>query len=116
MVGSFVRDRADISEFNLDIEAFLRAQVVELVVDVVSVTYIALQAEDSETFEHLGLMDHRVQVVTVVQNAGYGAVSLLQGLAGELIPGGLGVEVWRLKYLWALQNLGLDCVWLKGNF
>ena len=50
------------------------------------VTYIALKAEDSETFEHLRLVDHRVEVVAIVQNAGYRAVCLLHGLARELVP------------------------------
>ena len=94
MVGCLVRDGTDISKFDLDIKAFLSAQVVKFVVDVVGVTDIALETEDGETFKHLGLVDHRVEVVAVVQNARYSTVCLLHGLAGKLVPGGLGVEVW----------------------
>ena len=94
VVGCLVRDGTDISKFDLDIQAFLSAQVVKLVVDVVGVADIALETEDSETFKHLGLVDHRVEVVAVVQNTRYSTVCLLHWLAGKLVSGGLGVEVW----------------------
>ena len=94
MVGCLVRDGTDISKFDLDIQAFLSAQVVKLVVDVVGVADIALETEDSETFKHLGLVDHRVEVVAVVQNTRYSTVCLLHWLAGKLVSGGLGIEVW----------------------
>lgn len=90
----------------------MSAQVVKLVVDVVGVTDIALETKDGETFKHLGLVDHRVEVVAVVQNARYSAVCLLHWLTGKLVPGSLGVEVWRLIDLRTIQDLGFNGVWL----
>lgn len=53
-----VLNQTDVSVLDKDVETLLNAHVVELFVDVACVLLITLQAEDSEVFECLWLMDH----------------------------------------------------------
>lgn len=46
------------------------------------VVHVSLQTEDSEAFEQLGLVDHSIEVVRVVQNTALGAISMLVLLTG----------------------------------
>lgn len=80
-----------------------------------SIVDVSLQAEDSEALKQLGLVDHCVKVIRVVQDASLRAVSVLVLLAGEGVSGGLSLEVGRLKNFGALQHLGLNGVGLKAD-
>lgn len=60
VVGGFVTNGADISELDSDFEAFLCGQVIELVIDVVGVSDVALEAEYGKALKHLRLMHHSV--------------------------------------------------------
>jgi len=56
--GGLVRDWADVSVFDLDVETLLLGQVEELVVDVMGVLHIFFEADDGKTFKLLGLVHH----------------------------------------------------------
>ena len=58
MDGCAVRDGADIGVFYSDVKTLLLGKVVELVIDVVSVLNVLLEANDGESLECLGLVDH----------------------------------------------------------
>ena len=68
MHGSLIRDGANVCILNLNVETFLLRQIVELVVDVMSVLHIFFEADDGKTFKLLRLMDHRVETVRIVQS------------------------------------------------
>ena len=65
--GSLVRHWADIGVLDADVKSLLHRQVVELIVDVVSVLDILLEADNGESLEGFGLVDHGVKAVGVVQ-------------------------------------------------
>lgn len=69
MVGGFVRNRTDVCKLNLDVEALLGGEIVELVVDVVGISNIFFETENSKPFKHLWFVHHCVQVVRVVKDA-----------------------------------------------
>ena len=58
MHGGLVRHRTDVSVLDLDVQTLLLRQVVELVVDVMSVLHIFFEADDGKTFKLLGFMHH----------------------------------------------------------
>jgi hypothetical protein len=51
--GGLVRDGTNVSIFDLDVQALLLGQVVELVVDVMSVLHIFFEADDGKAFKLL---------------------------------------------------------------
>ena len=63
MHDSFIRHGTDISILNLDVESLLLRQIVELVVDEVSVVHILLKTDDGEAFKCLRLVHHLVETV-----------------------------------------------------
>jgi len=56
--GGLVRDWADVSVFDLDVQTLLGRQVEELVVDVMGVLHIFFEADDGKAFKLLGLVHH----------------------------------------------------------
>jgi len=64
-----VRHWADIGVLDANVEALLRAQVEELVIDVVCVLHVLLEADDGEALKGLRLVDHGVKAVRVVQGS-----------------------------------------------
>ena len=115
-----VKDRADIGVLNADVEALLQRQVVELIVDVVSVLNVLLQADDGEALECFWLVNHRVQTVGVVQGPLICRVWISSWRRLRLVvvvvliaASCLLSEVWRFENLWLLKDLGLDGVWVE---
>ena len=119
--GGLVGDGADVGVLDSDVEAFLEGEVVELVVDVVGVLDILLEADDRESLESFGLVHHRVEAVGVVEGAGICRVWVSSRLLGLLLlvvlvsASSLLLEVWRLKDLRLLQDLGLDGIGVELN-
>jgi hypothetical protein len=66
VVCCFIRDRADVSELNLDVKSLLCGQIVKLVIDIMSISNILFETENSESLKHFRLVDHCVQVIGVV--------------------------------------------------
>lgn len=58
MHGGLVWDWADVCVFDLDVETLLLRQVVELIVDVMSVLHIFFEADDGKSFKLLRLVHH----------------------------------------------------------
>ena len=58
MDGGLIRDGANVGVLDANIEPFLDGEVVELVVDVVSVLYVLFEANNGEALKVLGLMNH----------------------------------------------------------
>ena len=58
MNGCFVGHWANVSVLHTDIKTLLQRQVVEFVINVVSVLNILLEADDGEALESLGLVHH----------------------------------------------------------
>lgn len=56
MHGGLVRHRTDVSVLDLDVQTLLLGQVVELVVDVMSVLHIFFEADDGKAFKLLRFM------------------------------------------------------------
>ena len=115
-----VKDRADISVLYADVEALLQRQVVELIVDVVSVLDVLLQTDDREALECFRLVNHRIQTVGVVQGPLICRVWISSWRRLRLIvvvvliaASRLLSEVWRFENLWLLKDLGLDGVWVE---
>ena len=67
IVCRLVRHWTDICIFDLDLEPLLLGQVVELVVDVVSVCNILLEADNRKFLKGSRLMDHLVEIVGIVE-------------------------------------------------
>ena len=121
MDGGLVRDGADVGVLDPDVEAFLEREVVELVVDVVSVLHILLEADDRESLESLGLVHHRVEAVGVVEGARICRVWVSSRLLSLLLlvilvsTSGLLLEVRRLEDLRLLEDFGLDGIGVELN-
>ena len=58
MDGGLIRDGANVGVLDANIEPFLDGEVVELVVDVVSVLSVLFEANNGEALKVLGLMNH----------------------------------------------------------
>lgn len=58
MHSRLVRDWADVGILDLDVQALLLRQVIELVVDVMSVLHIFFEADDGKAFKLLRLVHH----------------------------------------------------------
>lgn len=61
-----VLNEADIGVLYENIQSFLDGHIVELLIDVARVLFIALETEDSEVLECLGLVHHRVEAVGIL--------------------------------------------------
>lgn len=66
VLGCPVLDEADVGVLYENIQSFLDGHIVELLVDVARVLFIALETENSEVLEGLGLVHHRVEAVGVL--------------------------------------------------
>lgn len=75
VIGSFIRDWTNISKFDLNAKSFLGGKIVELVVYVVCISYVSFQTENSEALKVPWLMNHRVQIVRIVQNTRGASIS-----------------------------------------
>ena len=64
-----IKHRANVCVLHADVEALGEGEVVELVVNVVSVLHVLLKADDGEALERTRLVHHRVQAVRVVECA-----------------------------------------------
>ncbi len=58
MNGCFVRHWADVGILHTNIETLLQRQVVEFVVDVVSILDVFLEADDGKAFKSFRLVHH----------------------------------------------------------
>ena len=67
VVCRLVRHWADIRIFDLDLEPLLLGQVVELVVDVMSVCDILFEADNRKFLKGSGLVDHLVEIIGIVE-------------------------------------------------
>ena len=67
VVCRLVRHWADIRIFDLDLEPLLLGQVVELVVDVMSVCDILFEADNRKFLEGSRLVDHLVEIIGIVE-------------------------------------------------
>ena len=67
VVCRLVRHWADIRIFDLDLEPLLLGQVVELVVDVMSVCDILFEADYGKFLEGSRLVDHLVEIIGIVE-------------------------------------------------
>lgn len=75
VIGGFIRNWTNISKFDLNAKSFLGGKIVKLVVDVVCISYVSFQTENSEALKVPWLMNHRVQIVRIVQNTRGASVS-----------------------------------------
>ena len=67
VVCRLVRHWADIRIFDLDLEPLLLGQVVELIVDVMSVCNILFEADNCKFLEGSRLVDHLVEIIGIVE-------------------------------------------------
>ena len=67
VVCRLVRHWADIRIFDLDLEPLLLGQVVELVVDVMSVCDILFEADNRKFLKGSRLVDHLVEIIGIVE-------------------------------------------------
>ena len=119
MLGSLVKDGADIGVLDADIQALLQREVVELVVNIVGVLNVLLKADDGKALECLGFVHHGIQTVRIVECARYWIIriSSRRGLSLLVVilvaTGGLLLEIRRFKNLWFFEHLGLDCIGIQ---
>ena len=115
MVGGFISYWTNMSEFDLNAESFLGGKIIELVVDVVCISHVSFQTENSEALKVFWLMNHSVKIVRVVQNTGSASISHLVRILLSWVLGAsrsLSCEVGRLVNLWTIKDFCLNCVGL----
>lgn len=111
-----IRNWADISVFDADIETLLHRKIVELVVDVVGVLDVLFKADDRKPLKGLRLVNHGIKAVRVIQGprnwrvCGSSGRRLLLLLLVLIATGGLLREVGCLEDLRLLEYLGFDSV------
>ena len=123
VVCRLVRHWADIRIFDLDLEPLLLGQVVELVVDVMSVCNILFEADNCKFLEGSRLMDHLVEIVRIVEYSGICRVwisfgRLLRTITRAvllLVTTCLSREIGSFINLWAVQHFSFDGVWCQLN-
>ncbi len=120
MHGVPVEDGADVGVLDANVKTLLDGQVVELVIDVVSVLHVLFQTDDGEAFEGFRFVDHRVEAVRVIECSRICRVWISSGRRLSLIlvkvlvaARGLLHKVRCLENLRLLKYLGFDGVWVK---
>ena len=118
VIGGFIRDWTNISKFDLNAKSFLCGKIVELVVYVVCISYVSFQTENSEALKVPWLMNHRVQIVRIVQNTRCASIShfVLALLSLVLIASwSLGGKVWRFKNFRTFEDFGFNSIGLESD-